>query len=141
MAPGTGSLRIRFGYPDPFASVYEQTRPSLSVDGTDLDVLNWSTHRFPLAPGQHRVAVSVILPSGVVIGGVSETVTVLDAIETVVEYEAPRDATTSGVLRVGAAQDSAGTDPAGGSALFSKRLVLAVVALNVGLVWLLSAVL
>ncbi|AVT37127.1 DUF6346 domain-containing protein [Plantactinospora sp. BB1] len=138
MAPGTGSLLIRFWYPDPLAPIYEQSRPRLSVDGTDLDVLNWSTHRFPVAPGQHRVAVSALLPDGAVIGGVTATVTVLDGIETVAEYEAPADATASGVLRVEAA-DPAGTDAAEDSFPRSGwRFLLAVVALNVGLCWLLS---
>ncbi|MFY1690426.1 DUF6346 domain-containing protein [Plantactinospora sp. WMMB782] len=138
MAPGTGSLLIRFRYPDPLAAVYEQSRPKLSVGGTDLDVLHWSTHRFRLAPGPHPVAVSAVLPEGAVIGGVTATVTVLDGIETVVEYEAPADATASGVLRVEAAPD-AGTDAA--ESWFQRsggRFLLAVVALNVGLFWLLS---
>ncbi|MDG4785252.1 DUF6346 domain-containing protein [Micromonospora sp. WMMD1102] len=137
LPPGTGSLRIRFWYPEPATQVYQQARPRLSVDATDLDVLNWSTHRFPLAPGPRRMEVSAVLPEGAVFGTVTETVTVLDGVETVVDYEAPANLTSSGVLRVGAAQDDAGTASVGDWKT-NGRFLLAVAALNVGLCWLLS---
>lgn len=53
-----GTLTITFGFPQA-AFLYQSTTPKLRIDGADVPVHRWGTHRIPVAPGSRAVQVWV----------------------------------------------------------------------------------
>lgn len=58
-----GVLLMTFAFPQE-AFLYRQTGPRLRVDGVEVPVPGWGTHRFPVDAGPHEVRVWVphVLP-------------------------------------------------------------------------------
>jgi hypothetical protein len=126
-----GALSITYGFP-PAAFLYQRTRPRLRVDGVDVPVPGWGTHRVPVAPGPRTVEVWVpyVLPRRA--GKARAKVTVPAGQDVSLAYLAPAVTFLGGSLGAPGQQKSAG---------YSTVMTLNVVAIATVLVLIILAVL
>lgn len=120
--PSSGTLTINFSYPAS-AFLYKATSPKLRIDGADVPVPGWGSHRFPVAAGSHKIEVWVpyVFPRRA--GRTRAEVTVPAGRPEKIEYMAPTFTFASGSLGAPGGQKSKGH-----SAVMIAN-VLAVVAL------------
>jgi hypothetical protein len=86
---GLGNLHVTFQYPNPMKPLYEQSSPTLSVDGQPVQISGWGTAVTPLSPGRHRVEVAVTLGVFRQIGAASMQIDMAGGDHRVLIYEAP----------------------------------------------------
>lgn len=126
-----GALSITYAFP-PAAFLYQRTKPRLQVDGVDVPVPGWGTHRVAVTPGPRDVKVWVpyVLPRRA--GKARAKVTVPAGRQVSLEYVAPALTFRGGSLGAPGQQKSAG---------YSTVMILNVVAVAVVLVLIILAVL
>lgn len=126
-----GSVSVTFAHPAA-AFLYNATKPRLRVDGVEVPVPDWGTHRFPVVPGRHQLQVWVPYALPRRVGKASTEIDVRPGEDVGLEYMAPTVTFASGSLGAPGQQKSAG---------FSVVMALNVVAVLVVLIALVALVL
>lgn len=103
----SGALAVTLSYPAT-AFLYRATSPRVRVDGSDVEVAEWGSHRVPVAPGRHRVEVWVPYAIPRRAGRARTEVSVAAGEEVSLEYMAPTVTFLPGSLGVPGGQRSAG---------------------------------
>ena len=127
---GDTALLIDFSYPAA-AFLYASRKPRLFIDGVEQPVTGWGRHRFPLAPGSHKIQVYVPYTLPRRAGKADLEVTAPADGDVAVEYVAPTITAARGALGAPGQQVSTGA-----SAVRTANIV-AVVVVVLGLVALL----
>jgi hypothetical protein len=106
-SPRQGTLTITFSHPAS-AFLYRTTAPRLRIDGTDVAVPGWGSHRYPLAAGRHRIEVWVPYAFPRRAGRAKAEVAVNPGKSEKIEYMAPTFTFAGGALGAPGKAKSAG---------------------------------
>jgi hypothetical protein len=86
---GSGNLHVTFQYPNSMKPLYEQTSPTLSVDGQPVQILGWGTTVISMPPGRHHIQVAVTLGAFRQMGTARMQIDLAGGDDRMVIYEAP----------------------------------------------------
>jgi hypothetical protein len=102
---GQGVLCVRFRYQTASSVFFEQSKPTLVVDGIDVPVQAWSLQTVALSPGRHRIAVRISSAHSDGVGTARRDITVDPDKQLMVTYDAPATPGSPGSLRLAGEPD------------------------------------